>query len=306
MVADLKVNPFRLTDDFIKQYENITPDFGFNGLGEIVFRRTYSRIKSDGTNEAWFETVRRVVEGTYSMQKRWIMGQRLEWLHNKAQRSAQEMYDRIFTMKFLPPGRGLWAMGSALTEERGLHAATFNCSFVSTENILTDLAEPFTFLMDASMLGIGVGFDTKGADLLRVHGPVGEPTTFVIPDSREGWVESLERLLLSFFKPDQAPVEFDYSQIRPEGEPIKGFGGVASGYVPLKALHDHARVILGGLVDEHLTTTAIVDIMNLTGKCVVAGNVRRSALISFGDGSQEYLDLKNPQVNPERNHPQTG
>ena len=306
MVANTTIHPFRLTDDFIKEYETKTPNFGFNGLGELVYRRTYSRIKDDGTNEEWFETVRRVVEGVYTMQKREIMGKRLDWNHHKAQKSAQAMYERIFTMKFLPPGRGLWAMGSALTEERGLQAATFNCAFVSTENIVTELEEPFTFLIDASMLGIGVGFDTLGAGKLLLHAPTKDAKTFVIPDSREGWVESLGRFLRSYFITDQAFVQFDYSEIRPEGTPIKGFGGVASGYVPLKQLHDHIRSILEGLVGQHLTATAIVDIMNLTGKCVVAGNVRRSALISFGDASQEYLDLKNPKINPERNHPTTG
>ena len=107
--------------------------------------RTYSRLKPDGKNEMWWETVKRVVEGTFNMQKRHIDSHSLGWNPWKAQHSAQEMYDRIFNMKFLPPGRGLWAMGTPLTEERGLFAALNNCAFVSTENIKDDLAAPFTF-----------------------------------------------------------------------------------------------------------------------------------------------------------------
>jgi hypothetical protein len=63
---------FRLSDAFIKKYQRKKPPFGFDGLGELVYFRTYSRIKEDGRNEVWWETVRRVVEGTYNMQKRWI------------------------------------------------------------------------------------------------------------------------------------------------------------------------------------------------------------------------------------------
>jgi ribonucleoside-triphosphate reductase (thioredoxin) len=104
------------------------------------------------------ETVARVVNGTYNMQKQWIEQHSLGWDKYKAQQSAQKMYDKIFTMKFLPPGRGLWAMGSRITEERGIYAALNNCAFVSTANMWDPTggqtpSKPFAFLMDASMLG---------------------------------------------------------------------------------------------------------------------------------------------------------
>lgn len=60
---------FTLTPSFVKKYQRKSAPFGFNGLGEMVYMRTYSRIKEDGKNEMWWETVRRVVEGTYTMQK---------------------------------------------------------------------------------------------------------------------------------------------------------------------------------------------------------------------------------------------
>lgn len=286
----------------MNNYKRKRAPFGFNGLGELVYMRTYSRLKQDGKNEMWWETVQRVVEGTFNMQKRHIDAHSLGWNPWKAQHSAQEMYDRIFTMKFLPPGRGLWAMGTPLTEERGLFAALNNCAFVSTENIKDDLAAPFTFLMDASMLGVGVGFDTLGAGKLIVKGPSENRKTeiFEIPDTRQGWVESLRLQLEAHFL-GTAPVEFDYSAIREEGVAIAGFGGVSSGPAPLKELHDKINEILGNSAGEPISITAIVDIMNLIGKCVVAGNVRRTAEIVFGDAdSQEYLDLKNYEVNPHR------
>ena len=302
MITNSDYKPFKLSDSFINNYKRKRAPFGFNGLGELVYMRTYSRLKTDGKNEMWWETVQRVVEGTFNMQKRHIEAHSLGWNPWKAQHSAQEMYDRIFSMKFLPPGRGLWAMGTPLTEERGLFAALNNCAFVSTENIKEDLSKPFTFLMDASMLGVGVGFDTLGAGNMIIKGPNESRKTELceIPDTRQGWVESLKLQLESHFL-GTAPVEFDYSQIREEGVAIAGFGGVSSGPEPLKELHDKIDEILGKSAGEPISITAIVDIMNLIGKCVVSGNVRRSAEIVFGDAtSQEYLDLKNYEVNPHR------
>ena len=293
---------FTLSDNFIDKYKRKKPPFGFNGLGELVYMRTYSRIKEDGKNEKWWETIKRVVEGTYSMQKEWIDSHQLGWNPWQAQKSAQEMYDRIFNMKFLPPGRGLWAMGTPITEEKGLYAALNNCAFVSTETLKDDYSKPFTFLMDASMLGVGVGFDTKGAGQIIVKGikKDRDEQVFEIPDTREGWVESLGMLLESYFH-GTAPVEFDYQKIRPAGEPISGFGGVSSGHEPLLEVHEAVRKVLESNSGKPITITTIVDIMNLIGKCVVAGNVRRTAEIVFGDPhDEEYFDLKNYKVNPHR------
>lgn len=276
-------NTFTLSDDFISTYKRRKPPFGFNGLGELVYLRTYSRLKADGNNERWWETVRRVVEGTYSMQKRWIRANHSGWDDEQAQRSAEEMYDRMWNMKFLPPGRGLWAMGSPLTEERGLFAALLNCAFVSTDTIAKDLSESFCFLMDASMLGIGVGFDTKGAGQLTIHAPIVKnynntgdlPNLYQIPDTREGWVESVRLILDSYFKPNQLEVWPLYEAVRPAGRPIKGFGGVSAGPEPLQELHNAIKGIFDKCVGKAITATNIVDVMNLIGKCVVAGNVRR-------------------------------
>ena len=148
---------FKLSENFVAKYKRKKAPFGFNGLGELVYNRTYSRLKDDGKNEKWWETVQRVVEGTFNMQKTHIDAHSLGWNAWKAQHSAQEMYDRIFNMKFLPPGRGLWAMGTPITEEKKLFAALNNCAFVSTEKFASDFSQPFCFLMDASMLGVGVG-----------------------------------------------------------------------------------------------------------------------------------------------------
>ena len=293
---------FKLSENFVSKYKRKKAPFGFNGLGELVYQRTYSRLKTDGKNEQWWETVQRVVEGTFNMQKRHIDAHSLGWNAWKAQHSAQEMYDRIFNMKFLPPGRGLWAMGTAITEEKKLFAALNNCAFVSTESMSSEFSKPFCFLMDASMLGVGVGFDTKGANSLMIKGPntSRKVENITIPDTREGWVESL-RALLDSYSLGTAKVEFDYSEIRAEGVPIKGFGGESSGPKPLIELHEKCVSILDNELGQPISITSIFDIINLIGKCFVAGNVRRTAEIVFGEpDNEEYLDLKNYEVNPHR------
>lgn len=290
---------FKLSDTFIEKYKNVKPKFGFGGLGEFVFMRTYSRIKeSDGKNEAWYETVRRVVEGIYSIQKQHIEDYRLGWNQAKAQRSAQEMYDRIFNFKMLGSGRALWALGSPVIMDKGLTEALYNCSFISTESIKDSVSAPFENAMDFLMLGVGVGFDTRGAGKVIVRSQEEAKLCWVIPDTREGWTQSTAMLIDSFFGGDN--YEFDYSAIRPAGTPIKTFGGVSAGSKPLIELHKTIQKSLESGIDHPITEIIIADIINAIGVAVVSGNVRRSAELLLGSGSEEFMELKNYKKNPKR------
>jgi ribonucleoside-triphosphate reductase len=590
---------FRLPDAFLEPYRDRTVDWGYpdaagNSLGEITFLRTYSRIKPDGTKERWWEVCRRVVEGMFSIQKDHVKANRLPWNDRKAQASAQDAYERMFTFRWTPPGRGLWMMGTPLVNVHrnsaalqncftadtrfitregirslgdvvnqdvevwaegdwrkasvqafgtqpvqritfgpsgrrsnvrhvevatpdhrwqledgslttalaegdvvaasavwedfpgedyqdgyrhglifgdgsinytyangdfshsirlcgpkakyascfdrvsfqpncdgdpvayqrssanlklypvsdsspsymkgfidgwyatdGSHGSTYsfvmntqsadayqwlldyaayggyvvvghsvdgttetnygprsaplhkitlaesdtvawrvksielleeeervycavvpdverftlasgiytsNCAFVSTSDMnRSDPTSPFTFLMEASMLGIGVGFDLKGADKnLVIYEPIEEDITgyraqrWMIPDSREGWVESVKLLLESYLKPGQYQASFDYSQIRPAGEPIKTFGGTAAGPEPLLRLHAKLHSVLADRHGQRLSSIDILDIANLIGVCVVSGNVRRSAELAMGSiGDKAFLEAKN-------------
>jgi adenosylcobalamin-dependent ribonucleoside-triphosphate reductase len=108
--------------------------------------------------------------------------------------------------------------------------------------------------------------------------------------------------LESFFFKNRRRVEFDYSLVRPAGEPIKGFGGTAAGPSPLMELHDSINKMFNGRAGDRISTVDIADLMNLIGKCVVAGNVRRSAEIALGGfDNEEFVNLKNPSIYPERN-----
>ena len=300
---------FKLDDTFIDKFSTIKQNFGFNGLGLVTFYRTYSRIKPDGTKEAWFETVRRVVEGAYSLQKDHIQNNELGWNSKKAQKSAQEMYERIFEMKFLPPGRMLWALGTPIVHTKKVGQALFNCAFVSTKEIdksLEAAIKPFLFMMDMSMVGVGVGFDVKGADKIRISKPSNKKSKeFIIPDTREGWVDSLSELLNSYLsenfgEENALEVVFNYDHIRGPGLPIVGFGGISSGPQPLKDLHRQIKQTLDMSDGLSMSITIIVDIMNMIGQCVVAGNVRRTAQIALGPvANQEYRQLKDYHWNPE-------
>lgn len=295
---------FRMPDEFFENYKDRVPKWGFpigggNTLGEHSWLTKYARRKADGGRERYWEGLRRVIEGMYSIQKDHATAYKLPWNEEMAFRSASEAYERAFTGKWSPPGRGLWMMGTELVNGRKDSSALQNCAFVSTENLMNDPVLPFVRLMDMSMLGIGVGFDTRGAGKVVLHNPSGS-YPHVIADSREGWCESVGGLLRAYTTGSRLP-NFDYSRIRPAGSPIKTFGGVAAGPGPLQKCHQLLIKLLADREGEVLTSTDIVDIQNVLGKCVVSGNVRRSAEIALGDpGDEDFLNLKDWNVNPER------
>jgi hypothetical protein len=165
----------------------------------------------------------------------------------------------------------------------------FNCAFYSTKNIVTELSAPFRFLMDVSMLGVGCGFDTKGAGQLELSTPGPDSLIFSIPDSREGWVDSVGKLIDSYLISDSSIIDFDYSGVREKDSPIRGFGGTSSGPDPLKKLHETIRYLFDKKIesgDRSLDSRLIVDVMNLIGECVVSGNVRRC----LPEGTEVHTD----------------
>ena len=301
---------FRINDEFVAGYKDKKAPFGYrdaagNSVGEITFLRTYSRLKEDGTKETWVDVCERVINGMYSLQKDHCKSSRLPWNDAKAQASAKEAFDRLFNLKWTPPGRGLWVMGTPLVNAQKNSAALQNCAFVSTAEMNKhNPAKPFAFLMEASMLGVGVGFDDKGADKdFTIYKPLENKVILqVIPDTREGWVQSVSDLINTYLKPEQTLLTFDYSLIRLAGEPIRTFGGTAAGPDPLIRLHDHIRRIFTGREGQKLSRVDIADIGNLIGVCVVSGNVRRSAELLLGRlGDENFLNLKNAAAYPERN-----
>jgi ribonucleoside-triphosphate reductase len=191
------------------------------------------------------------------------------------------MYDKIFNFKFLPPGRGLWSMGTNITDYKKIFTSLNNCAFVSTKpkdsNNIHEIIKPYLFLMDNAMLGVGIGFDTKGSESkIKIKGISQDSKfNFIVEDSREGWVESLGALLTAHILGTEKPV-FDYSKVRPAGSPLKIFGGVSAGPGPLIDLHKSLDEILENYAGKVMDSRLIVDIMNLIGRGVVAGNISKN------------------------------
>ncbi len=164
-ISEVNVRKFKLSDNFISQYKDKEVPWG--PVGYITYKRTYTRrlnefIEGAEGTEEWFQTCRRVIEGMFDIQKRHVHALGLEWNDQKAQRTAKDAYERLFTLKWTPPGRGLWMMGTKFIYER-TGAGLFNCAFRSTREISTKGGYIFAWMMDALMVGIGVGFDTLGA-----------------------------------------------------------------------------------------------------------------------------------------------
>jgi len=273
-------------------------------FGEAVYYRTYSRVKDNGQQETWADTVIRVVEGVMSVHKSHYLKNHLRWVDNDWQNFAHELAIGMFEMWFLPAGRGLWAMGSPQVYERG-SAALYNCAACHTKNLCEDAAWTMDMLMNGVGVGAMVDWEAKGV----VTPDKSSPQTYTVPDSREGWVSALYRLVNSYV-PNQAGTVgpycvFDYSQIRPAGVQLKTFGGVSSGPKPLIDLLRNVESTLDRFVTGEIDRVrCCADIINFIGCCVVAGNIRRSSeilLCSADDPHYNtFLDLKNYEKNPER------
>jgi len=142
---------FNLTDNFIGQYENKQPDWG--PIGYVTYKRTYARPVG-ARNEEFWEGLKRVVEGIYTIQKWHCRRLGLPFNGVKAQASAQTMFKLIWEFKFCP-SRGFWGMHLPLLDKVGA-APLYNCGTVSTKDIKTDFSNPFCWLMDFLMLGVGI------------------------------------------------------------------------------------------------------------------------------------------------------
>lgn len=161
-----KENRFELSEENCRKIREVKYSFGFDGFGETVYYRSFSRKKDDGSSENWHDTVIRVINGNISIRKDHAIRGGTEWKEKDWQKRATEMAIAFVKMWFLPPGRGLWASGTEFMYTRGA-AALNNCGFVSTEEKVADsdislrsLTKAAIWMMDMLMCGAGIGFDT--------------------------------------------------------------------------------------------------------------------------------------------------
>jgi hypothetical protein len=300
-------NRIVMDDEDVAKYMGRQPTW--DTLGYVTFKRTYARRLTDVqrsfrknyglrmssiSTEEFGESLRRVVEGDFSVLRQQVRMSGQRWVESEAKTKMRHMLDLMWRGLFLPPGRGLGNMGADVVEKKGA-ACLNNCGMVSTKNIDQDFATPFKMLMDYSMLGVGMGFDLEGAGKVLIRQPVQSLEAHVVADTREGWCDALERVLLAFVGIGSLPAAWDTTLVRPEGSIIHTFGGTASGPGPLEELLAGVANILFANVGRMITSTTIADVMNMEGRCVVAGNVRRSAEIALGLPTDlEFLALKDP------------
>mgnify|MGYP001616955470 CR=1 FL=1 len=272
-----------LSSKFLQQYVNKKVPWGFNGLGYIIFKRTYARTTPWGSVEEWWETIARCINGAQKIGAKY------------SAEEAERLYDLMFNLKCFFSGRGLWQLGTKTVDIIGMDSL-LSCWVTKISSI-----QDFVFVFTESMLGGGVGCNISREytqELPRVKKGVKcymkntKDADFIIPDSKEGWSELYRRVLESFLITGNG---FSYSNvcIRPEGEPLKTFGGIAPGPKPLTDGIAEIIKIFERRENKKLRTQDVADIICCAGQIVKSGGIRRTALILLGDPDDiSFLNLK--------------
>jgi ribonucleotide reductase alpha subunit len=274
-----------LSPEFIASYITKTPPWGFGGLGEVVFLRTYSR-KIEGTNktETWIQTIKRIIDGAVDIGVPF------------SKEEAEQLFDHMFQLRCSVSGRALWQLGTPLVSQFS-GTSLNNCFYTNIEKI-----EDFELLFDYLMLGGGVGFSVERSKIHElpkvkavksITAERSNDADFIVPDSRQGWRELLHKVLESYFISGKS---FTYSTllIREFGTPLKTFGGTASGSGALVDGIDDICKVLNERVGKKLRSVDVLDICNIIGRIVISGSSRRSAQIAIGDPDDMlFLKAKN-------------
>jgi len=237
-------------------------------LQKFQFFDKYSRFNYEyGRRETWMETVDRAVSFLKEISK------------NKLEKKDYERIRKsILEMKATPSMRLLASAGESARRQ---NICIYNCSYLPADSV-----DSFCEALLISMSGCGVGFSVEGRyveNLPRVkrQTQVGEPKTFVIPDTTEGWADALRTGMKTWL--DGRDIKFDYSKLRPAGSILKVKGGRASGPDPLRTMLDFVRVRIMARQGTFLKSIDAHDIMCMVGYAAVSGGVRRTAMISLFD-----------------------
>ncbi len=253
-------------------------------VGYATFKRTYAR-PTKGRTEEWPETIERVIEAC---------NKQLGCDFDKDEQ--EDIRNMMLSLKGTVAGRFLWQLGTKTVDKLGLPSLQ-NCAFT----VVDEPIRPFTWAFEMLMLGSGVGFNIQRENVYQlpkilkkvkvVRDDVND-ADFIVPDSREGWVDLLKKVLEASFKTGEG-FSFATHLVRSKGSKIKGFGGTASGPQDLVIGMLDINTILNSRSGKRLRPIDCLDIMNIIGKIVVAGNVRRSAQIALGDYDDiEFLRAK--------------
>lgn len=264
-------------------------------VGYLTYKRTYSRKLDedapDGSpTEEFPDTIERIIE---ACDKQLGVGFTPE--------EEDRLREYFMQLKGSVAGRFWWQLGTKTVDRLGL-ASLQNCAFT----VIDSPIRPFTWAMDMLALGSGVGYNLQRQHvdkLPAVREWFQAPTRvdhggadFIIPDSREGWVQFLGKTLKAAFlseRKEKGTFTYSTQVVRGKGTPIRGFGGVASGPEDLVWGVGKISEILIKRSGKKIRPIDALDIMNIIGHIIVAGNVRRSAQIAIGDPDDvEFLLAK--------------
>ena len=244
---------------------------------EFIHLSRYSRwLPEEGRRETWSETVGRYFDFFTNHLKE-------KNGYNLTQDERDNLEEAVLSQKVMPSMRCLMTAGPALQKE---NIAGYNCSYVAV-----DSPRAFDEILYVLMNGTGVGFSVERQDVAKLPTVADElhptDTTIVVPDSKLGWAKSLKEVIHLLYS-GQIP-QWDLSKVRPAGAPLKTFGGRASGPEPLDQLFRFATNIFKNAVGRKLTSLECHDLVCKIAEIVVVGGVRRSALISLSNLSDDRM-----------------
>ena len=234
---------------------------------EYIFYQMYSRwIPESNRRETWVETINRYMD--YMKEN---LGDKL------SAKEYEEVKQAILNQEICPSMRLLWSAGKAC---RNSNVWAYNCSYIAP-TCPQDLGE----IMYVLMCGAGLGFAVEWENVQQfpqIKKQIKEkPQTYVIKDDKEGWADAFVLGLKNWF--DGKDINFDYSLIRPAGARLETAGGRASGPQPLMDLMEFTKRKILSKQGRRLSNLDMHDIICQIGMIVVAGGVRRSALISLSE-----------------------
>lgn len=233
-------------------------------LSDITIFSKYARYEHDlERRETWEEIVKR------------NMDMHIRKYPKLATQIEQAYTEFVLPKKVLPSMRSLQFAGKAI--ERN-HSRIYNCAYLPMEH-----TKAFSEVMFLLLSGTGVGYSVQKhhvAKLPHIKGPHWEKIIYTIPDTIEGWADSIDALINSYVD-GSATLIFDYSEIREKGTELVVSGGRAPGPDPLKKCLIAIKKILDEASNRRLTTLEVHDINCHMANAVLAGGIRRAAMISL-------------------------
>ena len=238
----------------------------------FIHKSRYARwLEAKGRRESWGETVTRYMDNLVKPS----LGDHPEQI--------AEIELAILNLEVMPSMRALMTAGPAMSRD---NTAGYNCSYLAVDDI-----KAFDEAMFILLCGTGVGFSVERQSIQKLpevpDSMFNSDTTIIVKDSKEGWAKSLRQLIALLYS-GEIP-KWDVSRVRPAGAKLKTFGGRASGPAPLIDLFNFVTKVFTEAKGRRLSSLECHDIMCKIGEVVVVGGVRRSAMISLSNLSDDRM-----------------